>query len=226
MDLLDAVIIEPSAPHTGTVVWLHGLGASGHDFEPVIPWLSRPDLRFVLPHAPERPVTINNGWVMPAWYDIRSLAVGPEREDADHIADAADRIGDLIAAEHGRGIASDRIALVGFSQGAAMSLHTGLRHAEALAGIGVLSGYLVLEDRIEAEATDANRATPILFCHGTQDGVVRVERGRRAHTWMTDEGRPTEWHDWPMGHEVVPDEIEVIAQWLTRVLPPRPAGGE
>ena len=219
MSLLDAVVIEPRAPHTGSVIWLHGLGASGHDFEPVIPWLERPDLRFVLPHAPQRPVTINAGYVMPAWYDIRTLAVGPERENAEHIADATERIRDLVAAEKARGIPSERVALIGFSQGAAMSLHTGLRHPDRLAGIGVLSGYLVVEDRIDAEATQANASTPLLFCHGTRDGVVRVERGRRAHAWMTERGRPTEWHDWPMAHEVVPDEIDVIGDWLRRVLP-------
>jgi len=221
MDLLDAVVIEPTAPHTASVIWLHGLGASGHDFEPVIPWLRRPDVRFVLPHAPERPVTLNGGWVMPAWYDIRHLKEGPEREDAEHIADATERIRDLVAAEVARGIPADRIALVGFSQGAAMALHTGIRHPDRLAGIAVLSGYLLLEPTIPAEATAANAQTPLLFCHGTRDGVVRVQRGQKAHALMTDSGRPTEWHDWPMSHEVVPDEIEVIRQWLERVIPAR-----
>ncbi len=219
MPLLDAVVIEPTAPHTGSVVWLHGLGASGHDFEPVIPWLRRPDLRFVLPHAPERPVTINGGYVMPSWYDIRTLAAGPEREDDAQIAESAGLVRDLIAAEIARGIPSSRIALIGFSQGAALTLHTGLRHPEPLAGLGVLSGYLLVEDRIEREATEANRATPLLFCHGTLDEVVSVSRGRKAHARMTGSGRSAEWHDWPMGHEVVGEEIEVIAGWLGRVLP-------
>jgi phospholipase/carboxylesterase len=221
MDLLDSVIIEPSATHTGSVIWLHGLGASGHDFEPVIPWLRRPDLRFVLPHAPYRPVTINNGYVMPSWYDIRTLAAGPEREDTAQIAESTELVRALIAAEVAAGIPTERIALIGFSQGAAMTLHTGLRHESPLAGLAVLSGYLLLEDTIKGEATHANRSTPLLFCHGTRDDVVKVERGRRAHRWMTDDGRPTEWHDWPMGHEVVPDQIEVIGQWLGRVLSPR-----
>ena len=219
MHLLDAVVIEPESTHTGSVIWLHGLGASGHDFEPVIPWLRRPDLRFVLPHAPDRPVTINGGYVMPSWYDIRMLEAGPEREDAGQIVESTELVRALIAAEVARGIPPERIALIGFSQGAALTLHTGLRHPERLAGLAVLSGYLLLADTIDAEASDANRSTPLLFCHGTLDDVVRVSRGRRAHRRMTDAGRPTAWHDWPMGHEVVQEEIEVIGDWLRRVLP-------
>jgi phospholipase/carboxylesterase len=220
MTELASVVIEPSAPHSGTVVWLHGLGASGHDFEPVAPMLGRPDLRFVFPHAPQRPVTINGGYVMPAWYDIRSLARTADREDVGHIRAAAGQLGALLDREAAP-VGAARVVLLGFSQGAAMALHVGARYGGTLAGIGVLSGYLVMEDSLDAERGEANAATPFFFGHGTRDGVVPVARGRAAHARMTALGNPCGWHEWPIAHEVHLPEIEAIAGWLGEVLPPR-----
>lgn len=218
-DLLDCVIIEPTASHSGTVLWLHGLGASGHDFEPVAPMLRRPDLRFVFPHAPMRPVTINGGHVMPAWYDIKSLARTADREDAGHIREATVQIGDLIRREVTALPGAERLVLLGFSQGAAMSLHVGTRSPETLAGIGVLSGYLVLDDTVQDERHTANARTSIFFGHGTRDAVVPVAKGRAAHQVMSELGNPCEWNDWRIAHEVNGEEIDAIGDWLNRVLP-------
>jgi len=218
-NLLDCVIIEPTATHNGTVVWLHGLGASGHDFEPVAPMLHRPDLRFVFPHAPMRPVTINGGHVMPAWYDIKTLARTAEREDRTHIREAEKTIHDLIRREARALPGAEQVVLLGFSQGAAMSLHVGARYPETLAGIGVLSGYLVLEDTVQSERHAANANTSIFFGHGTRDGVVPVAKGRAAEQAMTALGNPCEWNDWRIAHEVHKEEIDAIGDWLNRVLP-------
>ena len=196
----------------GTIIWLHGLGANGHDFEPIVPHLGLSGVRFVFPHAPARPVTINGGFVMPAWYDI--LAMGtPGGENGDDVRESAARIEDLIAREAARGVASERIVLAGFSQGGAMALFAGLRHRRPLRGIMVLSGYEVLA-RARDEVGAANRETPLLFCHGTHDPMVDVARARAAFA-ACREGRPdAQWHEFPMGHEVSPAEIAVIREWL------------
>jgi phospholipase/carboxylesterase len=199
-------------------VWLHGLGADGHDFEPVIPLLRRPDLRVTLPHAPGRPVTINMGLVMPAWYDIRSLERGPNRESADDIETSARQIAAFLDQEIQRGVPSERLVLAGFSQGAAMALHVGLRYPEKLAGIISLSGYLVLEDRIAAEASASNCDTPIFMGHGSRDPVVPLQGGQAAHDLLAP-GREVTWADYPMEHEVCPAEIEAVAKWLGTNLP-------
>lgn len=199
-------------------MWLHGLGADGHDFEPVIPLLRRPDLRVTLPHAPRRPVTINMGLVMPAWYDIRSLERGPNRESADDIEGSARQIAAFLDREIERGVPSKRVVLAGFSQGAAMALHVGSRYPKKLAGIISLSGYLVLEDRIAAEASAANRDTPIFMGHGTRDPVVPLQGGQAARDLLA-EGREVTWADYPMEHEVCPAEIEAVAKWLGTNLP-------
>jgi len=211
------VIIEPaSGEPTGSVIWLHGLGANGHDFEPIVPLLRLPRVRFVFPHAPEIPVTINGGWIMPAWYDIRTLEAGPDREDEAGIDRSAAQVEALLAREVERGVPRDAIVLAGFSQGGAMALHVGLRQPEGLRGIMALSTYLVVEERLQREAHPSNHETPMLFCHGRQDPLVPVDRGRLAHDTLATltPDRPLRWHDFAMGHEVCPQEVEIIAGWL------------
>lgn len=221
--LLDCLELGPSAsqPAAASVIWLHGLGADGHDFAPIVPMLRMPSVRFVLPHAGTRPVTINGGFVMRAWYDILALDFSGVRESERHIRESAEQISALIERERLRGIPSERIALVGFSQGGAMALHVGVRERERLAGIAVLSGYLVLGgNTLPEERSAANSTTPMLFCHGSKDPVVPVFLGKAAHDQLKalDPERPLEWHDYPMGHEVCPEELTVIAKWLRACL--------
>lgn len=211
---LSCVEVEAEGEPRGSVVWLHGLGADGHDFEPVVPLLGLPDVRFVFPNAPARPVTINGGMVMPAWYDVVSLGGPGPGEPADDVRRSARLIEAVLEREEKRGVASSRIVLAGFSQGAAMALHMGTRYPGPLLGIMVLSGYEVLAETREAEASPANRATPMLFCHGTQDPLVGIERGREAYRAYATPERQAEWHEFPVAHEVSPPEIAVIAGWL------------
>jgi phospholipase/carboxylesterase len=211
-ELLPCVEIEPRGQARGSVVWMHGLGASGHDFEDVVPLLQQPDVRFVFPHAPQHAVTINSGLIMPAWYDIRVLGASGG-ENPEHVRDSARKIEALLERERQRGVPSDRTVLAGFSQGGAMALYVGLRYPERLAGILVLSGYEVLPDTREAEASEANRATPMLFGHGTYDPMVDVRRAREAYK-ACSAGHPAEWHEFPMAHQVSLEEIEVVRDWL------------
>lgn len=219
MDTLPAVTIEPHGPAKSAVLWLHGLGASGHDFVPIVPHLGQPSTRFVFPHAPERPVTINGGHVMPAWYDITTLAAGPGREPEADIREATKQVEAWLQRIADEGVPPERTILAGFSQGGAMALHVGHRFAHRLAGIMVLSAYLLLEETVAAEGHTANTDTPMLFCHGTQDEMVAVARGREAHQTFVREGRDVRYHDFPMGHQVVMEEIAVIKRWMATVLP-------
>ena len=216
----DAVEVETGRTPTGTVIWLHGLGADGHDFEPVVPELVRPGeraLRFVFPHAPIRPVTLNGGFAMRAWYDIIALdRRGPEDEKGIRASKAT--IDDLIRRENARGIATERIVLAGFSQGGAMALYAGVRYPERLAGIMGLSCYMLLEESFTAERTPANQATPIFVGHGTQDPVVIPALGQDARTQLAAAGYAVEWHTYSMPHSVCPQEVADIAAWLRRVL--------
>lgn len=214
MTTLPAVVLEPQGPPESAVLWLHGLGASGHDFVPIVPHLGLERTRFIFPHAPERPVTLNGGARMPAWYDITSLAPGPDREPAAHIEGAATWITAWLQRITAEGVPAERTVLAGFSQGGALALHVGHRHPERLAGLMVLSAYLLLEPRFAEEAHAANADTPALFCHGTADDVVPIARGRRAHRALNSAPRDVRWHDFPMGHQVCMDEIKVIAAWL------------
>jgi phospholipase/carboxylesterase len=221
-ELLDFIEIGPeSGEATASVIWLHGLGADGHDFEPIPPLLGLANVRFVLPHAEPRPVTINNRLVMRAWYDILSLDFSGIREsDADIRASQA-QIEALIRRENQRGIPSERIVLVGFSQGGAMALHVGLRWPERLAGVVVLSAYLLMGERAAEERAPANATTPMLFCHGSRDPVVPVWLGKAAYEQIAalDPERPMHWYDYPMPHAVCPEEIAEIARFLHERLP-------
>lgn len=213
-DVLPAVEIDARGEPAGTVIWLHGLGASGHDFEPIVPLLQLPGVRFVFPHAPPRGVTINGGLIMPAWYDILSLGAARGGEDPEDVRESAAMVEALIAREAQRGVSSDRVVLAGFSQGGAMALFVGTRHARPLRGIMVLSGYEVLAHTREAEASDANRDAPMLFCHGSFDPMVDIARARAAFSAYARRGSAAEWHEFPMAHEVSPPEIVVIRDWL------------
>ena len=213
-ELLSCVQVEPAGPARGSVLWLHGLGADGHDFEPVVPLLDLPDVRFVFPNAPARPVTINGGMVMPAWYDILHIGGPPSGERRPDVRESARLIEAVLDREEGRGVPSSRIVLAGFSQGAAMALHVGIRHAKPLLGIMVLSGYQVLGETSEEEASAANRATPMLFCHGRHDPLVAIQWGRQAHEACARSGRDARWHEFPIAHEVSLPEIAVIRDWL------------
>jgi phospholipase/carboxylesterase len=218
--LLEAVEIETGRNPTGAVIWLHGLGADGHDFAPIVPQLVGPDerpLRFVFPHAPVRPVTINGGMSMRAWYDILGFNRGiPQDEVGIRAADGEVRA--LIRRENERGIPSSHIVLGGFSQGGAISLFSGPRYPEKLAGIMGLSCYLLLEDTLPAERTRANYQTPIFLAHGSQDPVVDARRGTEARQLLEAGGYPVEWHAYPMPHSVCPQEVADIAAWLRKVL--------
>ena len=219
-DLLETVEIDTAPAPRVSVVWLHGLGADGHDFEPIVPELrlSFP-VRFIFPHAPMRAVTINSGAVMRAWYDVRG-AGGERREDADGVRASQVQVEALVAREKARGITADRLVLAGFSQGGAMALHTGLRHPERLAGILALSCFLPLADTLAADASPANRTVPIFFAHGLHDPLIPLARAQRARDILVELGWRVEWHEYPMPHSVCMEEVADVSAWLTKVLGP------
>ena len=209
---------ETGANPTHSVIWLHGLGADGHDFEPLVPALGiTTATRFIFPHAPVRPVTINGGMAMRAWYDILTPALVREEDEAG-ILQSEQMIADLIKRENSRGVATGNIVLAGFSQGCAMTLHTGLRYPETLAGLIGLSGYLPLADRAAPNWHDANQNTPIFLAHGTQDPVVQLERGQSTERLLISHGYNVQWHTYPMPHSVCPEEVQDIALFLRGLL--------
>jgi phospholipase/carboxylesterase len=220
MKLLDSIEIETGPQPRSTVIWMHGLGADGHDFESVVPELVRTGeraLRFVLPHAPVRPVTINGGMSMRAWYDI----VGFQRhmaQDEAGIRASATAITALMKRENERGVAMERIVLAGFSQGGAMALFTGIRATEKLAGIIGLSCYMLLGERFAAERRAENLSTPIFLAHGIRDPVVDVSLGEDSRVILQEAGYPVTWQRYPIPHSVSPEELTHIAAWLRRVL--------
>ena len=219
-DLLPAIELETAPGPTASVIWLHGLGADGNDFVPIVPELGlprAPALRFIFPHAPVRAVTINNGMRMRAWYDIAAADLN-NRADLAGVRQSAEQIEALIAREEARGIAAARIVVAGFSQGGAIALYAGLRHAERLAGILALSTYLVQADRLPAEAAAANRDVPIFMAHGTADPVVRFEWGVASRRALEANGNPVEWHQYPIEHSLCLEEVRAIGAWLARVL--------
>ena len=218
-DLLEAIEIETAPSPSRAVIWLHGLGADGHDFVDVVPALGLRDtpLRFVFPHAPMMAVTINHGMVMRAWYDVRGDA-GVRREDEPGVRASQARIEALIAREKARGVAAERLVLAGFSQGGAMALHTGLRHPERLAGVMALSCFLPLADRVAAEASAANRDVPIFMAHGSYDPVIPLARAEESRGLLQSLGYAVEWKEYAMPHSVCPEEVTDIGDWLGRVL--------
>jgi phospholipase/carboxylesterase len=202
------------------VIWLHGLGADGHDFVSLLPELRLPAamaVRFVFPHAPVRPVTLNNGWPMRAWYDIKSLDANG-RDDAEGIQASAHRLSGVIAAQQAQGIAPDRIVLAGFSQGGAVALYAGLRYSAPLAGILALSTYLPLRDRLVSELSPANQQVPILMCHGTADPVVTLQFGLQSRDALQAAGCAVDWRQYPMEHSLCAPEVVAISQWLQQRL--------
>ena len=221
LPLLPAVEIETGPRPTHAVIWLHGLGADGHDFEPIADELDEarlPATRFVFPHAPHRPVTINGGFVMRAWYDLVSLDFTQRREDPVGVRESAAQVEALIARENTRGIPDERIVLAGFSQGGAIALHAGLRHGQPLAGILALSTYLPLADTLEAEAAPANLEVPVFMAHGTHDGVIPYAFAAQSGRFLQAQGYPLEWHDYPLEHGVSMEELRDIEAWLRKVL--------
>jgi len=212
----EAVTLEPADPATASVIWLHGLGADGYDFVPIVDELRLPSscaVRFIFPHARVRPVTINNGHAMRAWYDIKALT-REAGEDATGIRESEGVVRDYVARETAQGIAARRIVIAGFSQGGAIALQTGLRHGEELAGVMALSTYLPLRSVFATEASAANRKTPILMCHGTQDTVVPLQLGELSREVLTGLGYAVEWRTYPMPHSVCVEEINDISAWL------------
>ena len=220
-DSLDPPVeVETGPQPTASIIWLHGLGADGHDFEAVIPELRlpvEPALRFVFPHAPYRPVTINGGYVMRAWYDIAMGEDGFE-QNADHIHESAKILQGLIVNETRRGIAADRIVLAGFSQGGAIALHAGLRYPAPLAGIMALSAPVPFAGELMTEVHPANATVPVFMAHGTDDQMIPFDSARRAHELMQARGLHPELHAYEMGHTLVPEEIRDIARWLGRIV--------
>jgi phospholipase/carboxylesterase len=216
MEHLPHVELVTGADPVGTVIWLHGLGADGWDFVPIVREMPLPDdfaLRFIFPHASERPVTINNGHVMRAWYDIAMNDIA-RLPDEQGIRESQAEIERLIARERSRGVPAERIAIAGFSQGGAMALQVGLRHAERLAGIVALSSYLVLEESLEAEAAAANRMTPILMAHGIEDEIIPLQLANTSRARLESKGYRVKWHTWPMPHSVCAEEVMVIAEFF------------
>jgi phospholipase/carboxylesterase len=220
LDSESEVTLEPAMPAIASVVLLHGLGADGWDFVPILEELRLPDalpVRFVFPHAPLRPVTVNAGYVMRAWYDITSFT--PEgRADAAGLAESVGRVNGYLEQEAARGILASKIVLAGFSQGGAVALSAGLRFPERLAGLLALSTYLPFPARLEAEKSAANVDVPILMCHGRMDPVVPIAMGIEARDVLTAQGYAVDWHEYPMEHEVCAAELAETAKWLRRVL--------
>lgn len=220
-ELLAAIEIESAENPRYSVIWLHGLGADGSDFVPVVPELglpATPGVRFIFPHAPEMPVTCNGGYVMPAWYDIISLESTSRKIDEAGIVHSRAAIRRLISRENERGIPCARIFLAGFSQGGAVAYTTALTHPEPLAGIIALSTYLPSAELISREATEANRTIQIFAAHGGQDDVVSPVLGRQARDFLMQKGYVVEWYEYPMPHTVCLEEVQLIGEWLQGLL--------
>jgi phospholipase/carboxylesterase len=219
LNLLPHVELATGAEPAGTIIWLHGLGADAHDFEPIVPELNLParlQVRFVFPNAPVQPVTINGGMRMPAWYDILQLGGGPEDEAG--IRSSQSLLDNLVFEQGKRNIPASRIVLAGFSQGGAIALQAALRHPERLAGVLALSTYLPLRQTLEAEKSPANLAVPIFMAHGTHDPVIPFARAEESRQLLERSGYAVQWRSYPMPHSVCPQEIEDIGAFLAGVL--------
>ncbi len=216
----EAVIIEPQTEHKATVIWLHGLGADGHDFEPIVPQLKLDKelgIRFIFPHAPIMAVTINGGMQMRAWYDIKSPDL-TQREDLETTKTSSETIKRYIEAEIDSGIPSEKIIIAGFSQGGAISLYTGLRFDKPLAGILALSTYLPIKDSTESELHESNKTTQIMQMHGEFDPIIPISTAKQSFDYMKQLGLNIEWIDYRMEHSVVPEQIRDIADWINKIL--------
>ncbi len=213
--LLPAVVINPPLAANASVIWLHGLGADGHDFEPIVPelGLGGAPVRFIFPHAPERPVSINMGHVMRAWYDIRSAELNQEQDEIG-TRQSEQQLRAWIKHEIAGGIPPERIILAGFSQGGAIVLHTGLRYPEPLGGLMALSTYLPLADTVADEKHAANADLPIFMAHGKEDPIIPLSLAEQSRETLTTLGHPVEWHQYPMQHSVCMEEIAAITGWL------------
>ena len=214
---LETIEIATGPAPSASVIWMHGLGADGNDFAPLADEIELPiGVRYIFPHAPMMPVSINGGYVMRAWYDISDAAIRREDEAGVRASQAA--IEQLIAAEVARGIPASRIVLAGFSQGGAVAFQTGLRHPQRLAGIMALSTYLPLAGTVEDERSAANRDLPVFMAHGSVDPVISISRAQQSRKMLEALGYPLEWHEYPMPHSVCPQEITDISDWLVRTL--------
>jgi len=219
--MLDAIEIETGANPATSIIWLHGLGADGNDFAPIVPELDLPKtaIRFVFPHAPVQPVTINAGMRMRAWYDIADGAI--RREDERGVRASQALIETLIGREKERGTKAERLVLAGFSQGGAIALQTGLRHPERIAGIMALSTYMPIAEHLPAEASAANRKLPIFMAHGSFDPVIPLARAEESRKLLQSLGYALEWREYSMPHSVCPEELADIGAWLKKILEPR-----
>ena len=222
-NLLETIEIETGDEPAAAVIWMHGLGADGNDFVPIVHELDlsgAPAIRFVFPHAPMQPVSINNGYVMRAWYDVKwgDLEGKSKQADARGVRASQSAVEALVERQVARGIGAEKIVLAGFSQGGAIALQSGLRHSARLAGVMALSTYLPLAETLSSERAEANRATPIFMAHGTQDGVVPYQMGVRSRDLLVQQGYSVEWHEYPMAHSVCLEEIGDVGAWLVRVL--------
>ena len=217
---LETIELESGPNPTAAIIWLHGLGADGNDFVPIVNELDLsgcPPIRFVFPHAPSMPVTMNNGYVMRAWYDLYAAGL-VENEDEAGLRKSQAAVEALIEREKARGIPAERIVLAGFSQGCAMTLQTALRHPQTLAGLLCLSGYLPLNAKLAAERHPANHDTPVFLAHGRSDHVISLARAEQSRDALLALGYPVEWHEYMMQHSVCAEELDDIALWLGRVL--------
>ena len=211
---LSCLEIEPPQEADGCIIWLHGLGAYGSEFEPIVPHMHLDTIRFIFPQAPDKAVTINAGMEMPAWFDIRTLDDDPRRESQEDIALSAYLIQNIIEEQIAKGIPSWRIILLGFSQGGAMALHVGLRCPQKLLGVGVLSGYLLNPPLLQMEETEENRSTNLFFAHGKRDLVVLYEKGLRAYRATKNLSRESSWNAYPVGHELCMTELADLRDWF------------
>lgn len=216
--MLNFLEVKTDNRNTACVIWLHGLGADGFDFEPVVKMLNLPHIHFILPHAPYKKITMYNGYEMRAWYDLFGLGKDSPQDSAGIEASRV-KIEALIAHANALGIPSHRIGLAGFSQGGAIALHTALRHTQPLAGVLALSTYLPLKVTLPAQKSVENQSTPIFMAHGDADEVIRIETALSSRQQLLDSGYSVEWHEYPMAHSVITNEIADIRQFLLKILP-------
>ena len=213
---LETIIIETSMPIKHSLIWLHGLGADGQDFVPIVPKLNMPNTRFIFPHAPHKPITMNNGYEMRAWYDLFGLSLQHQQDEAG-MREMQKSIEALIANEIRQGISENNIVLAGFSQGGAMALFTALRHPKRLAGVLALSTYVCLKEKLAEEANPANQDVPILMAHGSFDSVITLDTCLISRHLLESLNYKLEWHEYPMAHSVCTEEIDDISRFLSKV---------